>query len=670
MYLVVVLKDSVYTTVTTQVGMAYTISVKGNISVNAVIKDNIKLVAKMDSTLENKLLVKESARFANDSYVSSKVSEAEAMTAASFANEPVNVFVKDYYYDSVSDTIKWVDTTLYSGAHYQAKVVEEGDTQIARIVAEGDVQVIRVTTEGDTQVTRVIGYVDAAEDFSGDALAASLTADAWANTSANTDVIRYSWDPINDVIIETPLLDERSSYHWMEQAKLVAAGLSYQDVWAMDAVCTLPAAGTEDGQFYIINQVDPACTSYAVGDWLIWSSGVWHGIGWAFSWTTISDVLVEGLSPAVGDNLARVGSSYLKAEQDVIDAAQDALIVSKVPLDGTTPMSGSLQMDADELGVVDKDANSLVKAKPLGAVEVGNAVGGLTLKSLADILMQVGSDAEDTVAGKNWSRGLFATKNEAMLLSLWAKVGQPGTGVTHYGNTPPIGAVEMNGQALSKELFPRLYEAVGDLWATSGGQPYPAEGFFRVPISEAGGRGVFERARTQANGVGAYENDDFRSHSHPYSRPSYTSGMGGGNGNAISISTVETSTEGGVETRPLNIAVMKCIWTGSLNYEKQYENNALIGNALVLDGWANTAKHENNDFATEGVSDGFGVIVVYENTDLAGKALLMIGFGSYVYYYNTDLQANGYVSDGFGLSALYDNTSFSTNEAFNDGFTY
>jgi len=80
------------------------------------------------------------------------------------------------------------------------------------------------------------------------------------------------------------------------------------------------------------------------------------------------------------------------------------------------------------------------------------------------------------------------------------------------GTTAPEGSLPCNGQEVSKTQYPKLYAAIGDVWATTGGVPAPSSGNFRLPPQEIGGKGVFSRGT--GLGVGTYQEDDNKAHSH------------------------------------------------------------------------------------------------------------------------------------------------------------
>ena len=63
--------------------------------------------------------------YADAAYKDSREAEAEAMTADSFANEPENNFVKEYYYDEATDSILFNELAdTYSSLHWSNKAAQ------------------------------------------------------------------------------------------------------------------------------------------------------------------------------------------------------------------------------------------------------------------------------------------------------------------------------------------------------------------------------------------------------------------------------------------------------------------------------------------------------------------------------------------------------------------
>ncbi len=267
-----------------------------------------------------------------------------------------------------------VERIITEGDTQDARVIDEGDTQDARVTAEGDeqetrieatgdIQDLRVITEGDTQVARVIVEADKADDFSGWAEADAKNSDAWANTAVGTDVIHYTWDDINNVLIETPIVGARSSYHWEEQAKLLASGIVPQGIW--DSVdCSLPPTPTPpagllaDGYMYIVQSVTgdtTSCPDLSEGDWLVWFGdqpgdttveGQWEAINWTFDWSAITGVpenISNALSRAGGTMTAPALTSYDAsapgATEYVVRSYIDSLAAVFMPVNASIPFT-------------------------------------------------------------------------------------------------------------------------------------------------------------------------------------------------------------------------------------------------------------------------------------------------------------------------------------------
>jgi len=218
-----------------------------------------------------------------------------------------------------------------------AALSNKSKSSVAGVIVAGEVQIARIENEGDTQAARLVVYSDAAEDSAGEAEASELTANSWSEAPVDTDVLQYTWDPVNNVITSAPIVNARSAYHWQEKAKLSGAGLTFQGTW--DSVsCSEPPTPTPDpgvlanGFFYIVTSVTgdtTSCPNLSVGDWLVWSGdlvgdalveGSWEAVNWKYSWEAITGVTVEGANPAEGQDLAEFGTSYTKLQGEVIVA--------------------------------------------------------------------------------------------------------------------------------------------------------------------------------------------------------------------------------------------------------------------------------------------------------------------------------------------------------------
>ena len=128
-------------------------------------------------------------------------------------------------------------------------------------------------------------------------------------------------------------------------------------------------------------------------------------------------------------------------------------------------------------------------------------------------------------------------------------------------NTAPTGFLKANGAAVSRTTYADLFAAIGTTFGSGDGSTT-----FNVPDL----RGEFIRAWDDARGVdsgrsfGSAQADDFESHQHispsessaPYGTgPTVTTVSAGWYSRASSY----TSSTGGSETRPRNIALLACI---------------------------------------------------------------------------------------------------------------
>jgi len=57
----------------------------------------------------------------DDSYVNAMIAEAESLTADSYADEPEDIPVKNYYYNEATDSIEYVNTSFFSAYHWSEK---------------------------------------------------------------------------------------------------------------------------------------------------------------------------------------------------------------------------------------------------------------------------------------------------------------------------------------------------------------------------------------------------------------------------------------------------------------------------------------------------------------------------------------------------------------------
>lgn len=144
----------------------------------------------------------------------------------------------------------------------------------------------------------------------------------------------------------------------------------------------------------------------------------------------------------------------------------------------------------------------------------------------------------------------------------------PGTILAYGAETPPAGYLSCDGAAFSKFDYPTLFNAIGTAW---GGDGLPN---FRLPDlrgrfprgwddgtgvdPDAGGRTALHTGGTTGDNVGSYQGDEFRGHTHAYTRNQTTIDRGSSGGQAAVLrntQSAQTTSAGGSETRPQNVAV-------------------------------------------------------------------------------------------------------------------
>jgi len=135
-----------------------------------------------------------------------------------------------------------------------------------------------------------------------------------------------------------------------------------------------------------------------------------------------------------------------------------------------------------------------------------------------------------------------------------------GSVIMHAASTAPSGWLECDGSTVNRSTYPDLFNVIGSTFGAGDGSTT-----FGLPDL----RGEFVRGWDNGRGVdsgrsfGSFQADEFKAHSHGYTRPSDNQDdLDIGNQSAsLSKTGDNTSTEGGDETRPRNIALMYIIKT-------------------------------------------------------------------------------------------------------------
>ena len=132
-----------------------------------------------------------------------------------------------------------------------------------------------------------------------------------------------------------------------------------------------------------------------------------------------------------------------------------------------------------------------------------------------------------------------------------------GTVIYHSANTPPTNFIKANGDAVSRTTYADLFTVIGTTYGAGDGSTT-----FNVPDL----RGEFMRGWDDSRGIdtsrsfGSAQADELKAHTHTFSTH-YNTGAGGVplQGTSSPTGTVTTSSTGGTETRPRNIALLACI---------------------------------------------------------------------------------------------------------------
>lgn len=172
-----------------------------------------------------------------------------------------------------------------------------------------------------------------------------------------------------------------------------------------------------------------------------------------------------------------------------------------------------------------------------------------------------------TVAGAaSLNGGVSTTSLNASGISTLADISSPSmTGMVAMFamSNAPTGWLKANGAAVSRTTYAGLFAAIGTLFGAGDGSTT-----FNLPDM----RGEFARGFDDGRGVdtgrtfASHQNDELKGHTHLYYKFDDATGInpisGGnfdGNGGPRTSTQVNTTSAGGTETRPRNIALLACI---------------------------------------------------------------------------------------------------------------
>jgi microcystin-dependent protein len=188
----------------------------------------------------------------------------------------------------------------------------------------------------------------------------------------------------------------------------------------------------------------------------------------------------------------------------------------------------------DETGTVLTSASSLASANLTGALPAisGAALTSLTSANLTGALPAISGAALTDLSG---------TPTGALLY--------------FAASTAPTGFIKANGASLDTTTYADLFAIVGYTYGGSGAS-------FTLPDL----RGEFMRGWDDARGAdsgrsfGSAQADELKAHTHTYMKSNNYGGSSGHFGWYASFAAAtNTSSAGGTETRPRNIALLACI---------------------------------------------------------------------------------------------------------------
>lgn len=255
--------------------------------------------------------------------------------------------------------------------------------------------------------------------------------------------------------------------------------------------------------------------------------------------------------------------------------------------------TGNIQLKIDPAIVL--ASRAYVDAAILEVLPPNKTAGEFTRVKVNNRGVVVSGDNPDTLA----KMGITDTYTKAQVDAMIAEASAlpVGTMVGFPVNKVPPGFLEVDGSVKSIAAYPDLAAFLGTTFNTGG----EGAGNFRLPES----RGEFLRGWDHGRGVnvgrgiGTYELDELKAHSHmvPNNPNNSAPGTGsdGGEGNSGYLETSRTSIEGGSETRPRNLAVMWCIkaWNAPIN-----QGNIDIAALAVLAGQATEINQGTARFGT------------------------------------------------------------------------
>ncbi|MCT4654348.1 MAG: phage tail protein [Cohaesibacter sp.] len=245
-------------------------------------------------------------------------------------------------------------------------------------------------------------------------------------------------------------------------------------------------------------------------------------------------------SSSVSDNTFRI---------IVVFADTENVVVRVNPVSGLTAnnLTQHLPWATDEQAADPNQTKRIIDPKQLHALQAKTDAYGL-VRLAADLTDNEQNNKNVVTAG--------------MLRTQMESVGVIGSIIVSTANSAPAGTLECNGAAVSRTLYPELFAVVGTVFGAGDGSTT-----FNIPDL----RGEFLRGWDNGRGVDAarafasQQADEFKAHFHEHSSERITAGngsgimVGGDAANAAQGYPIATTSVGGSETRPRNVALMFCI---------------------------------------------------------------------------------------------------------------
>jgi len=266
----------------------------------------------------------------------------------------------------------------------------------------------------------------------------------------------------------------------------------------------------------------------------------------------------------------------------IVPTGPTALVSGFLPVNGTSPMTGSLALisgtssvpglyftGSSATGLFSPGANILsISSNSTEALRF-NADSSITVytpinfTNTATAITQVSTDSSTKLATTAF------VANSAV---------PAGTVIQYAGSSAPSGYFSCDGSSIPTVSYPALFAAIGYTYGGAGGN-------FTLPDM----RGVFARGLDNGRGLdpgrtlGSYQADVFGAHGHAITDPGHahasTTGQpfliapgpsnptvaGGGEGTsstpttATAVTAITINPTGGSETRPKNVALLYCI---------------------------------------------------------------------------------------------------------------